>query len=306
MTAGTEVLTDLADIGADLFLSRIGTVDDGVDAAHQGHTAVQLLLEGCNVVGVQHTLPHVDAQVNHIFHNALTPAVGMVQDDDTVVLHVLVHLHILGLDELAPHSRADEHGVLAAPIVMGNDDIGMEVVHQQLGVLEAVLTDGFQQFQGILRLLVQSHAQVGDAHQVVSLLPNTGTHEGHNQMLIAVNGGSSSLGVLPQLRSGAVGNQIGNLNGFLPLGNIGADQIIFAGEGEHLGLGPQVGGAPTVLDGAALLAHTAGVALNRVDHNRLGKFVVVDQAVGLAIRLQGFQKILLGGKHRKSPPYCFG
>ncbi len=189
---------------------------------------------------------------------------------------------------------------------MGNDDIGMEVVHQQLGVLEAVLTDGFQQFHGIFGLLVQSHAQVGDTHQVVSLFPNTGAHEGHDQMLVTVNGSSGSLGIFPQLGCAAVGNQIGDLDGVLPLGNIGADQIVFAGEGEHLGLGPQVSGAPTVLDGAALLAHTAGVALNGVDHNRLGKFVVVDQTVGLAIRLQGFQKILLGGKHRKSPPYCFG
>ena len=172
---------------------------------------------------------------------------------------------------------------------MGEDDVGLQVVHQQLGILEAVLGNGVHQIVHIVGLQQQVHQGILKAHQVVALLEDAGAHKAHGQVLVVVDGGGGGDGLLPAV--GAVGHQVRHLDRIPPAGDIRADLIIVGHMGHRAGsvLGEQDLGAPLVIAGHAALAVAAGILLQRIVHHRYKGLVLAQQPLGLTVALEGFQ-----------------
>ena len=57
-------------------------VDGGPQAAHEDQPALQMPLEGGDVVLRQHALPHLDADLSHVVHDGRQVRVGVVDGDD--------------------------------------------------------------------------------------------------------------------------------------------------------------------------------------------------------------------------------
>ena len=58
----------------------------------------------------------------------------MVQRDAAALTDVAVELAVGLLEELSPHFGTHEKGFLGAPVVVGEDHVGLEVVYKELGV----------------------------------------------------------------------------------------------------------------------------------------------------------------------------
>lgn len=75
-----------------------------------------------------------------------------MHDDDAVLVQVAVESAVGLLEQLPPGVGGHEEAGLGAPVVMGDDDIGMQVLDNQLHVVQAVLADGIDQVLHILGL----------------------------------------------------------------------------------------------------------------------------------------------------------
>ena len=160
----------------------------GVNTAHEGDFAAVLLDQLGDVVGVHDTLPDVDAHVDHVGHQSGGIGVGVVNDQfHTVGLVVAVDLLVGGLDELTEHGGRQEGGDLAAPVIVMEQSIGLDVLADLFCQLHFEVGDLVNDLLHLIGILIEGHQTVLDLGQVVALLEDAGEHGGGDEVLITVN-----------------------------------------------------------------------------------------------------------------------
>ena len=214
----------------------------------------------------------------------------MVHDNDAMLLHIAVNALVMLLEILAPDVGLHKQTVLGAPVVVGQNHIGFQIVHQQFGVLEPIFRDGIHQIMHVIGLQQQIYQRILKAHQVMALFKNARAHKAHGQILVMIHGGGRGLALLPAL--GAVGHQIGHLHCIPPAGDIGADLVLVGHMGHGAGgvLGEQNLRTPLIHRRYAALAVAAGVLLQGVVHNGDKGFILTNEPVGLSVAFQGLQQ----------------
>jgi len=155
------------------------------------------------------------------------------------------------LEEGPPGIGVHEHGVLAAPVVVGTDHVGVQILHDELHVFQPEFGDDLDEPMHLLRIQQKVHQRILEGHQHVQLLKDAGAYDGHGQiplrdLRLVLPGG------LPA--PGAVGPQIGRLHIALPFLDI-PDHLVFRrddGDGRRLILGKgNIGPPPVIGIGAA-------------------------------------------------------
>ena len=74
------------------------------------------------------------------------------------------------LEELPPHLRLHEQGVFGAPVVVGEQHVGLQAVDEHFGIGQPELGDGFNELVHLVRVLVQGGEGVLKVHKEVALL----------------------------------------------------------------------------------------------------------------------------------------
>ena len=127
--AGGVFLKRGGDVGANLLLSRVGAVDSGADAAHEHHPAAKALLQFGDVILRQNALPALNTYLRHILDDGGEVGVGVVDDHDAAGADVAVQTAVRLLEELAPDIRLHEQRVLGAPVVVRENEVGVQPVY---------------------------------------------------------------------------------------------------------------------------------------------------------------------------------
>ena len=272
-----------------------GVVDGGaVHAAHEGDLAAVLLDQFRNIVGGHDALPDVNAHVDHVRHQGGGVGIGVVDNElHAVVLIILVDLHVAGLDELPEHLGGQEGGLLAAPVIVVEQGIGLNVGADLLGQVQLKLGDLVQDFVHFIGVLIEGHEAVLDLHQVVALLKHAGGDEGGAELLIPVHLFRGLDEGLPLL--GAV-DHVGHLQILLPFLHVLDDDLVRSVDGEGTGGtgGEGPGHAPGV-DHVQLPGLGGGVVGGKgIAHLHGEGFILVDEAVRMAA-VDGFQQVLTFG-----------
>ena len=293
----------LAHIAAHLALGGVGPVNGGADAAHEHHAALQLPLEGGNVVLRQDALPDLDAQLHHVLHNGNQVGIRVVQGNDPAGTDVPVEPTVRLLEELPPHLRLHEQSVLGAPVVMGEDQVRVEVVNEHFHIADAVIGDVIDQLMHLLRVLIEVGEGILKAHEKMALLKDAGAHETGDQPVLTRFLPGQRPAFLPAL--GAVGFKVRGMDKVPPAGDVRAD-LIFLGNVGH-GAGslrrPHDGGAPTVLTGAAPLPVAPEVAVDGVPQRHGQRFVLFQLPFRLAVWLEKFKEYLFWALHGVMAPF---
>ena len=217
-------------------------------------------------------------------------------DDQLYAVAVVIAVDLLiGLQEEVLKDGGTQEGVqLAAPVVVVQDGIGMQVGADALSQLQLPVGQVLDEIVHLVGVLHVVHQSFLHGAQMMDLLEDTGSHKGSLIGLGAVNGGIHILADVPQL----VGElQAGSMDIVLPVLKVLHNDLIRRMHGERAGniLGEGVGNAPAVdhVLHAALqqgLGHQVGV------HQNGNSFVLVDEPVGIAAA-DCFAHILFCGKH---------
>ena len=146
MPAGAAAVQHVTHIGADLLFRGVGAVDGRAHAAHEDHAAIQLPLQGGDVIFRQHPLPALDAQLHHVFHNGDQVGVGVVDGDAALFTDRAVKAAIGFLIKFTPHLRIHEQGLFCPPVVVGKDGVGFQAVNEHVDVIDAVFRDVLDKF----------------------------------------------------------------------------------------------------------------------------------------------------------------
>ncbi len=182
MSVWCILLTCSSDLLADLFFCGIHTVyDRSIDSAHKCHSSVQLFLELRNIILRKCSLPDVNPKINHILYDRFHEGICVMHDDHSMVFHIFIGSFILWFDKFSPCVRTDEQGLLGTPVIVGKDDIRVEIINDQLCKLEPVLTNGIAEIHHILRLKKEVHQHILKSHQEVKPLKNTCRHKCHEK-----------------------------------------------------------------------------------------------------------------------------
>ena len=301
--AGGAVFAAYAlNFGADLSLGGVGSVHDGgIYTALQCHASADLLLELYNVVLGENTLPYIDAKVDHILNYGLAEAVGVVDDYNTLLLEILVALLVCGLDDLTPELWLNEEVGFAAPVVMGEDGVGMSIFNHKLEAVVAVFADSHAQVGHKLGLQHKVAESVLKAHEEVKALKYAGGCKAGDKLLTAVNCVAALNIGSPELFGRAVGDKIRNLYDVFPFLNVVKDLVKGVGSGGNFVCGPENTGAPLVEAGLhAGIAVAADKGADGITGQHSHILILLHKAVGLAAA-DGFKKILSLAKHNVPP-----
>ena len=224
----------------------------------------------------------------------------MVYGDDAALADVAVKAAVGLLVELAPHLRLHEEGVLGAPVVMGEDDVRVQVVDEHLHVFEAVIGDVVYELVHLIGVLVEVGERVLKAHEKVALLEYAGAHEaGHK--LLAAHGLGLGADVLPA--GGAVGLQVRGVDIVAPVGYVAEHFQLVAGVRHGAGRvgGEEDGCAPLVHAGGAADAVAAQVGVYGVAGHHGQGLVLVEDALRPSVWLEHFKENLAWCGHGFDP-----
>ena len=256
-----------------------------------------MALQSGDVVFRQHALPGLDTDLGHVVHDGDQVGVGVVDGDTAPGANIAVEAAVGLLEKGPPHIRVHEQGILGAPVVMGEDNVRVEVVDKQLHIAQAVVGDVVNEPVHFLGMLVKGGEGVFKAHEEVALLKNTRAHEACQELFLSGDGAGGGAAVLPA--RGAVGRQVRGMDRLLPARHIRADGEVIAVDGDGAGsvLGEADGGAPAVAADGAPAAVAAQVGIDGVGKAQVQGLILLEHALRAAIRLQQLQKIFLGGLH---------
>ena len=169
---------------------------------------------------------------------------------------------------------------------MVEEGVGLQMLADLLGILELPLGDVVDELVHGLGLLVEVDEAVLNLHQIVALLKDAGGHIVGDKLLIAVH----LLGLSHKGSPILVGeDHVGRMDFFLPLGHVGADDLVAGVDREGAGGAgrPGTGHAPGVDDvHLARLGGGVGGAVGIADNGKGLK--LIDVAVRIAAA-DGFQ-----------------
>ena len=264
-----------------------------------------MALEGGNVVFRQCTLPDLNADLGHVVHDGDEVRVGVVDGDDAARADVAIKAAVGLLEKLAPHVGLHKEGVFRAPVIVGEDDIGLQAVDQAADIIEAVLRDRLDEFVHLVVMLVERGQRIFKAHEEVALLKNACAHETGEELALGIRGGARArAALLPALGADA---QVGDMDGVLPVRYIGTDRQLRCVDGDGAGraLGKADGRAPAVLAHGAALAVAAKIGVDGVREAHVQRFILAELTLGLAVGLDEFKKNSFRGRHGEDLLYQY-
>ena len=174
-----------------------------------------------------------------------------------------------------------KQGILGAPVIVGEDDIRMKVIDEQLHIAQAIVGDVVNEPVHFIGMLIKGGEGVFKAHEEVALLKNTRAHEACQELLLSGGGAA----VLPAC--GTVGRQVRGMDRLLPMRHIRADGEVVRVDGDGPGGvgGKADGGAPAVTADGAAAAVSPQVGVNRVIEAHIQGLVLLQHPLRAAIGL---------------------
>ncbi|VTR66321.1 hypothetical protein DESC_480031 [Desulfosarcina cetonica] len=263
-----------------------------VDFAHEGDLATVLLDQVRGVVGGHDALPDVDAHLDHGGHQVGGIGIAVVHDQlHAVILPEPIGSFVGFQVKLIEHGRRKERGDLAAPVVMVEQGVGLEISDRLLGIFDLIIDEVVDQLVHALRFFVQVHHGGFHAHEMVGHLKCSRSKEDAHELLLAVHGFGVLDGRFPALQAGFDGRC---LHIVPPFSDILEHDVfgVVDREGTDLIFRPLKGHPPFVDDRMPLL----GPFSQRGFHDDFEKFILVDKPVGIAA-LDGFHQVFAFGEH---------
>ena len=295
--AGAAAAQRIAGVVKDLLRLRIRAVDRRAEAAHEREPAVQVLLQSRDVVLRERALPDLDADLRHIVHDRDKVGVGMVDGDHAAGADIAVEAAVGLLEELAPHIRLHEQGVLCAPVVMRENDIRLQPVDKAADIVKAVLGDGLYKLVHLVRVFVQVCERVLKAHEEMALLEYSRTHEPGKEPAL----GLSKCGVSPACvpPGGAGGVKIRSVYSLSPARDIRADGHSLSVHGHGAGriLREADGRPPPINADCAALAVAAQIGVDRIVQTHMQRLILLQLALRLAVGLDKLKEYLFRCGH---------
>ena len=270
---------------ADLPGRGVRAVDSCADAAHEDQLALQTALESGNVIFRQNPLPDLNADLGHVVHDGHQIRVGVVDGDAAPGADIAVEAAVGFLEKRPPHIRMHKQGILGAPVIVGEDDIRVQVIDEQLHIAQAIVGDVVNEPVHFIGMLIKGGEGVFKAHKEVALLKNTRAHEACQELFLSGGGAGGGAAVLPA-RS-AAGRQVRGMDRLLPMRHIRADgEVVRVDRDGPGGVGGKAdGGAPAVTADAAAAAVSSQVGVNRVIETHIQGLVLLQHPLRAAIGL---------------------
>ena len=221
----------------------------------------------------------------------------MVDGDDPTGADVAIEAAVGLLEKLPPHLRLHEQGVFGAPVVVGEQHVGLQAVDEHFGIGQPELGDVLNQLVHLVRVLIERGEGVFKIHEEVALLEDAGAHKAGDQAVVPGGLPGGGPGLLPPL--GAVGLKIGGVDHLPPTRHVGAD-------GEPAGVdGDGAGGVLWEIDGHAPPVHRGGAPLPVAPEEDVdgvsqihGQGLVLAQlALRLSVGTEQLQEYLFGRRH---------
>ena len=221
----------------------------------------------------------------------------MVDGDDPTGADIAIEAAIGLLEELPPHLRLHEQGVFGAPVVVGEQHVGLKAVDEHFGIGQPELGDVLDQLVHLVRVLIERGEGVFKIHEEVALLKDAGAHKAGDQAVVPGGGVGGGTGLLPAL--GAVGLQVGGVDHLPPARHVGADGERRAVDGDGPGgvLREVDGHPPPVPAGAAPLSVAPEKDVDGVGQVHGQGLILAQLALGLAAGTDQLQKNLFGRRH---------
>ena len=97
-----------AGLPADLLLRGVRPVNDRVDAAHKQHPVSDFLGDSLDIVGGKDSLPDINADLRHVFHNGFAERISVMHDDYMVGVEVVIQFPVRLFEEFSPGFRGEE------------------------------------------------------------------------------------------------------------------------------------------------------------------------------------------------------
>ena len=294
MSSRSAGFKHISHIRTDFLFRGIRPVNCRADPAHQDHPAVQLTLQSGNIIFRQHTLPALDADFGHVVYNRSKIRVGMVDGDHALGTDIAVNFPVGLLEELTPHIRVHEEIRFGAPVIVEEDTVRVHLFAIELHDLQFIFADIINQLMHLVRMLIEVGERVFKTHQKVALLKQPGAGEGKEKPVRPRSFPRGFDALFPAFLT--VGFHIGSMHDFFPLRDVFEDFKIFCGDRLLAGmvLGPGNRDAPAILPRCARAAPVHQVSVYRVKKPQAQGLVLVEQPVGLAVRLQHFKEYLFG------------
>ena len=303
MASRTVCFKRFSYICADFFLSGISAVDGSSDAAHQDHFALQTFLKSRDVILRKGSLPYLYTDLGHVLDYRDEVGIRVVDGYDAARADVLVELPVRLLEELAPHVRLHEEGILGSPVIMSEYCIRLQPVDHELDIFHPVLVDVCDQFVHFLRMIIQTGKDLLERHQVVALLKDTRRDESCYELVITGVVSCPGAERLPQSIIAAVGEDIRRMDIVPPVSYI-LDDLVFLSymrHGSRCIKGPVGPDAPAVRNGCTRPEARTDICADRVRNYHLEGLILDEPAV----RLEKFKENFSCCHHVLSPFfYC--
>ena len=212
-----------------------------------------------------------------------------------VILVVTINLLITVQIELLEHVNRHESGSLAAPVVVMEQGVGLDMAADTFRQLQLKVNQVLDEVLHVIGLLIQVDQSLLDLTQVMALLKQARCHKGRHIILAAIHCLGLGNEGLP-LRLGKL--QAGGMDIITPVGNI-LDNDFLRGvhrERTRQAGGPGTGDAPAV-DHVHLTRLGIGIVGPKRVHHHFEEFVLVDKAVRMSA-VNGLQQILTNGQHK--------
>ena len=300
MSAGAAGIEGLARKGEDLLGGGVRSVDSGAHAAHEDELALELRLKRGNVVLRQRALPDLNAYLRHVLDDGDKIGVGVVDGDAAARADIAVESAIRLLEKFAPHFGLHEHRVFRAPVVMRENDVGLQIIYEQLHIAEAVLGYVLYKLVHLVGVLVKRGKGVFKIHEEVALLENARAHKAGKQLIIACLLARLFAALLPALRAAC--GKVGRVHDLPPARYVRADRKLrrMHRNGSRRILGKAYRRSPSVNAHAAAPAVAAQKRVYRIVQAHMQRLVLLELPLGLAVGLQKLEKYFLCSLHYSS------
>ena len=221
-------------------------------------------------------------------------------------MKIIIKLSVRLLKELSPYLRRHKQAVFCAPVIMGNNTVRMQMLHNKLHIGKTVFTDHIYQLMHCLRLQQKVHQSVLKGHQHVKLLKNSGSHYYHGKIFILINLTFCFQSFLPAF--GAFSCQIRNLHILLPFRHILYHLILLCNIGNcrRSILRKKDQGSPLVIgicspDTVSAYQLKAGISGDSPEHGK-----GITETFRFSVFFQCFQQILFWCQHKSHlPSACY-
>ena len=140
------------------------------------------------VVRAHASLPYIDAHFDHIRNQRCSIGIGMMDDQFyTIFMEVSVDLLIGIQEEIFKHSRRNERGLLASPVIMMEDSLRVQMTDNIFCLFQFEVSDDLDNVMNLIRIFIQRDQETLDLHKVMAVFKDSWCHHNGKELVIFIN-----------------------------------------------------------------------------------------------------------------------